>query len=236
MIENIRKYTGLIIVLFVLVIIGFFFLDTSSIRASQGGAPVIKINGRDYSDKEYRKLGISGYELTQGLAQAGDFQLYSFLFSLAGNANSQDQGIENFFTSRILLRSAKEEFGIYPGEAEIDTFIRQIRAFTGPDGEFSQEQYRNFIERGIGRLGLTEGDIRVLASDILTQRKLSEILGSGLRINREVIARQTEIQNQRISLHVASIDLAPIEAEINPTEEEVKEYWETVKEAFKTAE
>jgi predicted DNA-binding protein (UPF0251 family) len=236
MIENIRKYTGLIIVLFVLVIIGFFFMDTSSIRASQGGASVLKIEGREYSDKEYRNLGISGYELTQGLAQAGDFQLYSFLFTLSGNATSQDQAIENFFINRILLRSAKEEFGIYPGEEEIDSFIRQLRVFTGPDGAFSQEQYRNFIERGIGRLGLTEGDIRVLASDIITQRKLTEILGSGLSIDHDVIEKQAEIRNQRIDLNLARIDLAPIEEKIDTTEEEIKEYWETVQDAFKTRE
>jgi len=236
MIENIRKYTGLIIVLFVLVIIGFFFMDTSSIRASQGGAAVLKIAGREYSDKEYRNLGLSSYELTQGLAQAGDFQLYTFIFTLSGNATSEAQGMENFFVNRILLRSAKEEFGIYPGEEEIDTFIRQLRIFTGPDGGFSQEQYRNFIERGLGRLGMTEGDIRALASDILTQRKLTEILGSGLQVDPDVISKQVEIESQRIDLNLVRIDLAPIEEKIDPSEEEIKEYWETVQDAFKTSE
>ena len=236
MIENLRKYTGLIIVLFVLVLIGFLFMDTSSMRTSQGGAPYVKISGRTYTDKEFVNLGDSAYQLTQSLAQGGDFQLYSFLFTLAGNARDQSEATLNFFTNRILLRSAKEEFGLYPGEEEIDSFIRQLRAFTGPDGAFSQEKYRNFIEKGIGRLGLTEADVRELASDVIAQRKLAEILGSGLTTNRELVAKRIALDSQRISINVTRIDIDPIEEKIDPSEEEIKTYWETVRDAFRTPE
>lgn len=237
MIENLRKYTGLIIVLFVLVLIGFLFMDTSTMRASQGGAPYIKISGRTYSDTEFTHLGPSSYQVTQSLAQAGDFQLLSFLFTLGGNAGmGSDEATENFFTNRILLRSAKDEFGIYPGDEEIDSFIRQLRAFTGPDGAFSQEQYRNFIEKGIGRMGLTESDIRELASDVLAQRKLSEILGSGLSSNADIVAKRIALDSQRISADIARIDIDPIEEKIDPAEEEIRAYWDTVQDAFRTPE
>lgn len=236
MIESLRKYTGLIIVLFVLVIIGFVFMDTSSMRSAGGGAPYLKVAGRNYTDQEYRKLGEAGHELTQSLMQTGDFSLYPFFLTLRGDAQSPQQAEENFFTNRILLRAAKEEFGVYPGAEEIDSLIRQLRAFTGPDGAFSQEQYRNFIEKGMGRLGLTEGDLRELASDILTQRKLAEILGSGLSTSPEVLAKTTALDNQRVSVNVARIDIDPIEAKIEPSDEEIKIYWETVQDAFKTPE
>lgn len=237
MIENLRKYTGLIIVLFVLVLIGFLFMDTSTMRTSQGGgAPYIKIAGRTYTDKEYTHLGESAYQLTQSLAQGGDFQLYTFLFTLAGDARTQDEATENFFSNRILLRSAKEEFGIFPGDSEIDSFIRKLRAFAGQDGAFSQEQYRNFIEKGIGRLGLTEGDVRELASDVIAQRKLSEILGAGLTGNREIVAKRHALNSQRISVNVARIDLDPIEEKLDPSEDEIKTYWETAQDAFRTPE
>ena len=236
MIENLRRYTGLIIVLFVLVIIGFVFMDTSTMRSAGGGTAYIKVAGRTYTDQEYRKLGEASYELTQSLMQSGDFSLYPFLLTLAGDAQSPQQAEENFFTNRILLRTAKEEFGVYPGDEEIDASIRKLRAFTGPDGAFSQEQYRNFIEKGMGRLGLTEGDLRELASDILTQQKLAEILGSGLSTSRDVVAKTTALDNQRVSVNVARIDIDPIEAKIEPSDQEIKLYWETVQDAFKTSE
>ncbi len=236
MIEHLRKYTGLIIVLFVLVIIGFVFMDTSTMRASRGGAPYIKVDGRNYTDREFTNLGASAYELTQSLAQAGDFQLYTFLFTLAGDARSQDQAQENFFANRIILRKAQDEFGIYPGDEEIDSFIRQLRAFTGPDGAFSKEAYRNFIEKGIGRLGLTESDVRALASDVIAQKKLTDILGSGLTTPASVITKRNALDGQRIRTNVARIDIDPIEEKIEVTEEEIKTYWETVRDAFKTPE
>ena len=238
MIENLRKYTGLIIVLFVLVIISFFLMDYGNMnRGSNSGMPYIKVAGRTYNDKEFNNLGSSAYQLTQSLAQSGDMQLFSFLFGISGNAEfGSTKSMENFFAGRMLLRSAKEEFGIYPGEEEIDSFIRKLRAFTGPDGEFSQEQYRNFIEKGIGRLGLTEGDIRDLASDVIAQTKLAEILGAGLSTDRNAVAKNSALGGQRIAVEVARIDLDPIKAKIDPSEEEIKTYWETTKDAFKTSE
>lgn len=236
MIENLRKYTGLIIVLFVLVLIGFLFMDTSAMRSGGGGKPYIKVEGRSYTDKEFSNLGASAYQLTQSLAQSGDFPLYSFLFGMSGDAQSQDKAMENFFAGRMLLRSAKEQFGIYPGEEEIDSFIRKLRAFTGPNGEFSQEAYRNFIEKGIGRLGLMEGDIRALASDVIAQAKLAEILGAGLAANRDAVTKNSALAGQRIGVDIARLDIDPIEEKIDPTEEEIKTYWETVQDAFKTPE
>lgn len=238
MIENLRKYTGLIIVLFVLVLFGFIFIDRNAMRSAGAGdgVPYIKVSGRTYTDKEWSHLGSSAYELTQSLMQSGDFQLYTFLIGLAGDARTKEEANDNFFANRMLLRSAKAEFGIYPGEPEIDTFIRQLKAFAGPDGAFSQEKYSNFIEKGIGRLGLAEGDIRELASDVIAERKLTEIIGSGLTSNRELVAKKIALDTQRIRLNVARIDIAPITEKIDPSEEEIKTYWETVQDAFRTPE
>ncbi len=236
MIENLSKYKTLIVVLIVLVICGFFLMDANTMQKSRGGVPVLKIAKRTYTDGDMQKLGSSGYELTQMLIQSGDFQVYRFLTMLTGNPYTQEEANENFFTNRILLRSAQEEFGIYPSDDEIDSFIRQCRAFTSPDGAFSQEQYRNFIERGLGRLGLIEADIRELASDILIHSKLMEILGAGLTTDRDVIAKQVALDGQRINVKLAHIDITPIKAKISPTEEAIKTYWETVQDAFKTDE
>lgn len=234
MIENLRKYTVLIIVLFVLVIVGFILMDTNNMQKSRGGIPVLKIATRTYTDGDLLKLGSAGHELSMALFQAGDFEVYGFLAMLA--SGDRKNVAETFFINRMLLRSAQEEFGIYPSDEEIDTTIRNFRAFTSPDGAFSQEQYRLFIERGLGRLGLVEADIRELASDMIVYRKLSEILGAGLTTDRDIVAKQVAIDGQRINAKLVKIDIAPIKEKIAPTEEEIKTYWETVQDAFKTDE
>lgn len=234
MIENIRKYTGLIIVVFVILFISFFFLDTSSMRNMGGGQGILKIAGRTYNDREFRTLGTASFDLTSSLARSGDFDLYQFLMGLSTGATSQDDAAEKFFVGRMILRTAKEEFGVHPGDEEISSYLRTLRVFADKDGKFSPEAYQNFIEKGMGRLGLTEKDLRELASDVLASKKINAIVGSGLSVDREAIAKNLALENQQITGSIAKIDLAPFEEKIQPTEDEIKAYWETISDSFTT--
>ena len=130
---------------------------------------MLKIAGRTYDDREFHRLGTGSFELLSTLARSGDFDLYQFLMGLAAGATSEKDAPEKFFVGRMILRQAKEEFGIYPGDDEVSNYIRSLRAFAGPEGKFNDETYRHFVEKGIGRLGMTEGDLRDLASDVLAR-------------------------------------------------------------------
>jgi peptidyl-prolyl cis-trans isomerase D len=233
MIENIRKYTGLTMVILVILFVSFLFLDSSSVQ-NMGGQAVMKIGNRTYSDKEFRSLGSEAYELTSGLARSGDFGLYQFLMGTAIGATNQEEAPEKFFVGRMILRQAKEEFGVYPGDDEISEYIKSLRAFAGPDGKFDPEVYRNYIEKGIGRLGMTENDIRELASDVLASKKINAIVGSGLIVDRDAVAKNLALENQQITGEIARLELAPFEEKIEPTEEEIKTYWEVIQDAFTT--
>ena len=235
MIENIRKYKGLIVLGIVLVILALVIgIKDDLFRGGASGQPILKIAGRTYSDKEYNKLGSGTFDLASNLARSGDFGLYQFIMGLSAGATSQDDAPEKFFIGRMLLRQAKAEFGVYPGEEEISNYIREMRAFASEDGKFSEENYRNFIEKGIGRLGMTEGDLRDLASDVLASKKINAIIGSGLGANRDIVAQNLALDNQQIEGNIATLSIDPFEAKIEPTEEEIKTYWETIQDSFTT--
>jgi hypothetical protein len=235
MIENIRKYTGLIIFFMALVVFSLVIgIKDDLFRGGVGGRAVLKIAGRVYNDKEFHHLGSGAYEMAGGLASAGDFGIYQFIVPLVRDAGSQEEAAEQFFVGRMILRQAKEEFGIHPDEQEISAFIRTMRAFAGPDGKFSEETYRNFIERGIGRLGMTEADLRELASDMLASRKINTIVGAGLGTSRDAVAAELALDNQRVSGALATLAIDPFEAKIQPTDEEIKTYWEGLQDSFMT--
>lgn len=235
MIENIRKYTVLIIFFLVLVVIALVIgIKDDMFRSGAGGQSVLKIAGRTYSDKEFNLLGSGAFELASSLARTGDFGLYQFIMGLSSGATGEDDAAEKFFIGRMILRQAKEEFGVHPGEEEISEYIRALRAFAGPDGKFNEETYRNFIEKGIGRLGMTENDLRELASDALAARKINAIVGAGLGVNRDVVALDLALDNQRVNGSLARLDLDPFEEKIQPTDDEIKAYWETLQDAFTT--
>lgn len=234
MIENLRKYTGLTIVIFVILFISFFFLDTNSMQNVGSGQAMLKIAGRTYSDKEFKTLGQSSMELASGLARSGDFSIYQFLMGLSTGATGQDDAAEKFFIGRMILREAKTEFGVFPGDEEISNYLRSLRAFSGPDSKFNAETYQNFVSKYLGRLGMTEKDLRELASDVLASQKISAIVGTGLSMDRDAIAKNLALENQQITGDVARLSIAPFEEKIQPTDEEIKTYWETISDSFTT--
>ncbi|MFZ9940593.1 MAG: SurA N-terminal domain-containing protein [Luteolibacter sp.] len=237
MIENIRKYQGLILFFIAIVIISLVVgIKDDLFRGGAGGQAVYRINGRTYSDKEFQKLGAGAFELAGGLARAGDFSLYQFLIELSQGATSQDDATEKFFVGRMILREAKNELGVHPGETEITEYIRNLAAFSDKDKAFNQETYNNFIQKVIGRLGMTENDLRELASDAIAASRINRIIGSGLATNRDAVATKNALEKQQISGSLAWIDIAPLEAGIKPTEEEIKSYWEPIQDAFMTNE
>lgn len=235
MIENIRKYQGLVLFFIAIVIISLVVgIKDDLFRGGAGGQAVYRINGRTYNDKEFQHLGTGAFELVGGLARAGDFSLYQFLMGLAQDATSQDDAAEQFFVGRMILREAKNELGVHPGDAEIADYIRKLKAFSDKDGSFNQQTYNNFIEKGIGRLGMTENDLRELVSDAIASERINKIIGGGLTMNKDAVKSAQALDNQQISGSIARLDLAPFEAGIKPTEEEIKSYWENIQDAFMT--
>lgn len=229
MIENLRKNLGPIAIGVVLsfVLLGFVLQDRSSRMSMSGPKTAIKVDGRSYDGQEFHKLGSASLELAMGLG------MYDFL-SVVGGFGGQDRDSDEFFVNRVTLSEAKEQFGIHPGEAEIDTYIKEIRAFAGQDGKFDADRYREIVEKHIGRMGLGEKDLRELAADALACRKLGEILGTGLSVDRDFLARSFALGSQQITGELARLDAKPFEEKIQPTDEEVKAYWETLQDSFKT--
>lgn len=235
MIENIRKYKGLIILGLALVIFALVIgIKDDLFRSGGGGRNIMKIAGRTYNDKEFNHLGSGALELVSGLAGAGDFGLYQFLMALSTGATGRDDAAEKFFTGRIIVRNAADEFGIHPGDEEVSAHIRTMRAFADKDGKFSEETYRNFVEKGIGRLGMTEGDLRELVTDLLSYNKLNSIIASGMLDNRDAVAISQSLENQQISGEIGRLDIDGFEEKIQPTEDEVKAYWENIQDSFTT--
>jgi len=86
----------------------------------------------------------------------------------------------------------------------------------------------------MGRMGLTENDLRTLAADVLIFQSVKRIVGSGLDSDRAAIAAEKALENQQITAEQARMDLAPFQEKVQPTDEEVKAYWETIQDSFVT--
>ena len=236
MIEKIHRYKGLLVFGLVLVAAAFVFGDFSRGRrnSSGGGTSILRVAGRSYSDKDLNRLGTGPVKLAQMLFGSGDYAPYGFVMELAKGFKSDNDLPEKFFTGRLLLRDAKEKFGIYPGAEEVSTFIRSMKAFAGTNKTFDEKKYRAFIERGMGQLALTENDLLDFADDLLAAKKLKTLLSAGLGSDRDAAAKSLALSKQQITADLACLPLGPFEDKIQPTEEEIKSYWEPIKDGFQT--
>ncbi|MFC7337048.1 SurA N-terminal domain-containing protein [Haloferula chungangensis] len=248
MIENIRKYTGLIIVVIVVLVLGFIFMDTSGLfqQRAGGGADYIQIDGRNYSQGDFNRIGRNPLNLAQSLRSFDEngIQIMQFASTLMSGAQTEETAAQNFFACRMILKEAFDEFGVHPSQQEIEKFIMglstfQVRPAPGAPpgsttGEFDQAAYNEFIDSFIGRLGLKESDLQALVRDVIATTKLREIIGDGLTVSRDLAETSTIVNTQQIEASVASIEIAPFRESIKPSDEELRTFWEEVKDGYMT--
>jgi peptidyl-prolyl cis-trans isomerase D len=231
MIENIRKYTGLMIVVLVLLFVGLTFFGDRATTAGRTINALIKIDGRGYSDREFQKLGHASREIAKGL---GMYEYLSTVGALSYNQKEEQESEEKFFINRMIIRRIAEEYGIFPSEEDTSKYIREMRAFQGQDGKFNEDGYRNFISFHIGRLGASEEDVRELARDAIATHKLMEVVGSGLPSDRSFVSINQAVTQQQVSAEIAHLSLDTFEAKQQASDEDVKKYWEGVQDGFTT--
>lgn len=227
MIEKFRKYTGLMFVALVMVVLGliFFIQDTGLLSGRGRGAAILKIHGRTYSYDDFSMLGDRSLQL------AGDLRMTLMLGQLAGNPWEPDP--EEFFINRMLLRHAQDTFGIHPSDEQIFAYLQERSVFVN-QGEFNQQAYTQYVNRQLGRYGMNETHVHDLVRDYLAYEKLFELIGGGLLANSDFNRRSYANQNQKISLRVIEFPLSDYEEKIDPSDEEISTFWEENKEAYTT--
>jgi hypothetical protein len=248
MIEKLHRYRTLLVLGLILVAAAFVFGDFYGGRqqSATGLRSVLGVAGKTYNSRDFQKLADGPVSLGQMMLKMGDFSVYQFVFELAKGGSASGDMREQFFVGRVILRNARDEFGIHPNHDEVSEHIRTMRAFAEkPDdprqnpmmaagGPFVEKEYREFIDKTIGRLGMTENDFHDLVADMLALSKLKAILGSGITADRDAVVAANALTRQRITAELARLDLAPFEDKLQPAEEEIKAYWEPIKDGFKT--
>ncbi|MBK1827599.1 SurA N-terminal domain-containing protein [Haloferula rosea] len=245
MIENIRKYTGLIIVVIVLLLLGFLFMDTSGFfRQSAAGATYATVDGRNYSQSEFINIGSSPMQMTGSIRSfdPNGLEIMRFSRTLMGNAESEENAALNFFAGRLIIQKAAKDFGIHTSAADIREFIEGLQMFQsqppvgsapGTQGDFDQVRYNQFI-KNLGAYGMVERDFQSLVSDVIVAAKLREILGGGLTGSTDLAKAMAVVTSQQITAEIAVISADAIREKIKPTDEELMAYWETLKDAYQT--
>ncbi len=255
MIENMRKYTGLMAIVFVLLGAGFLFTMGPSSGGGGGGSgpTALEVYGNSYDQMAYQRMGATTLQLAneaglhsyinflmapdaQALQQAVQLGRYGMNYYSISQRNLSNQDITRFVANRIILQKAMLDMGIYANEEEVTEALKSSPSFSTRDGQFDQAAYTLFVEKRLGRLGMTEKDLRAIILESLCLNKLVSIVGGGLIPSRRATEDQLEARNQTITLAKVVFNRDDFVEKEKPTEEEIKAYWEAHQDAYTTDE
>ncbi|MFT5632304.1 MAG: hypothetical protein ACI9SQ_000008 [Rubritalea sp.] len=237
MIENMRKYTGLMVVVLVLLAAGLI-LTMGNFNANSGGrAKVTEVYGEGIDQIQYRKMGFNSLNVIKELSRKSMFynDLASYALELILNSDSRrttafgfsrinfrPEDVQNFVTRRIVIAKTAAEYGIYPSTAQAKKHIKEQIFAQG--GNFNAESYQNFMKE-IGSSGLQEEDFVNLVAESLVYDRLKNLVSSGLQTPNRLTDRSIKFQQQTLDLTTVAIDIDRYKKELKPTEEEIEGYW-----------
>lgn len=257
MIENMRKYTGLMAIVFVLLGAGFLF-TMNDIGGSSGGGggsgpTMLEVHDQSYDQQAYQRMGEATLQVAseaslhsyinflmapdaaqlQQSIQLGRYG-YNYYTMLRGNLSSKD--LNRFIANRVILQKAMLDMGLFADDDEITETLKSSPAFSNASGKFDQVAYSTFVEKRLGRYGMTEKDLRSIIRESLCLNKLVTVVGGGLTPSRAATQDIVEAQNQTVTLTKVVFNRDDFVEKENPTEEEIKSYWESHQDAYKTDE
>lgn len=248
MIENIRKYTGVMIVVLVLLFVGLVFLENSASSALSGKSPMT-IDGTGISVNEYRRLGANPLRIPESIGFApitekGQEIAKRYVGDAAPTNRAQllqvmnySLGADpaNFLANRYAVQKAGLKYGATPGKAEIEDFIRNV-LFSTPDGNFDQQGYNNFLTDKLGTLGLDSKGFNDYLRDLLTAQNLSKIVGGALAPDPATARFLTLAEGQAISGQKIELSRANYLPEAEPTDEELRAFYDENQDRYNSTE
>ncbi|MGC6564829.1 MAG: hypothetical protein ACON38_04365 [Akkermansiaceae bacterium] len=253
MIENIRKYTGLMIVVLVLLFIGLVFLG-DNVGNTFSGKPVMEVDGRGVSQKEFQRNAVDVQRIARELPMNGPLPRETRILAshylgedviespyLTSQSIIQQMGLfldptpTRLLANRIAVQKAGIEYGVTPSDEQVESFVENV-IFADSEGNFDQDASREFFEEKAGKLGIGTRGFNEYIRDLLTAQNLFKLIGGGLAPEMETVRALYDSSQQKISAKQVSLSSAKFEAEVAPTEDEIKAYYEENKESYNSDE
>lgn len=222
MISWIQKYfqhhfRSIFTVLLIVTIISFVW----GINASGG----LSGSGRQFAERHYFDYNLSLPEDQRRLF--GDAQVSAQLqFGFAGFEPEQIQQFA--FQRGAALHLANTWHIPAATDAEITEAIKNLRTFTGQDGQFDAKAYGTFRDnlKTSPRGGLTEADVKRVVSDDVRVDKVNKLLAGPGYVLPSDIKNQLARGETSWTLGVATADYTAFKTDVKPTDADLTKFFE----------
>ncbi len=230
-----RKYTGLMAVVIVLLAAGLILTMGLGDPNTGGRGSVAEVYGEDIDAVKYREMGISTLKvMEQSSDPSNPYSKYTnplvrYANQLGGDnyffgGSLAPSELKRFVVNRLIIQNESAELGIYPSREKAIEFI-QTQLFADRDGNFDGQRYNDFLE-AIGSNGYQQETFINLVGEYLVNGKLQQVVAGGVEATSFVADQTVLFENQTITASVVEIDLDTYRKEVAPTEEEIKKFWD----------
>jgi peptidyl-prolyl cis-trans isomerase D len=188
-----------------------------------GAAPGIGQGDRQAQARTYFDLNLSSAEGQARLTN--DAQLSIML--QAGFQNFTSAQLQEFALERYAALYLANQLNLpHPLEENYKAFIKEVRAFMGPTGEFDASAYATFRDNLKLMDQFTEADVDRVLRDDYRVRQVQELLGGPGYVSDSEVEFQLDRTDTVWSADVAQLDYSTYAPTIEPTDDQLQTYFD----------
>ena len=233
MIHIFRKYQQtLLIAITILVIITFIWFWNGSMAGRTGlggGEKVASIYGRTIYDTDIQR-DVNRFRIAALLG------LDTYVESMEGNAENQQQGLENFVWNAYIFDHEADALQVFPTDAEVqDEELNRVPGLQ-TDGRFDPAKLSDFVQTRLPSLGFTDTVIDELVRDQVRVKKVMALMGSTVTLSQAELQNRFIEGNEKMDVSVVRLNASDIEKSIAVSDDDSKKAYDAHKEQYRSDE
>jgi peptidyl-prolyl cis-trans isomerase D len=227
-----HKYQQPILIAITLMVIATFILFWNGSMASRGvlggGDKWGSIYGQTISQTDIQR-DVRKFQIAAGLG------LSELLQSLAGNAENQQQAIENFVLNSYVFDHEADALQVFPTDSEVQEELARVPGFQ-TDGQFDPAKLTDFVQSRLPSLGFTDSVIDELVRDQVRVRKVTSLIGSTVALSPAELQNRFMEENEKMDLSVVRLSTSDLEKSINVSDDAARKAYDAHKEIYRSDE
>jgi peptidyl-prolyl cis-trans isomerase D len=233
MIHIFRKYQqSLLIAMTILIIITFIWFWNGPAGRSGGLGGAVKkasIYGRTLYDTDIQRTE-NKFEVAEALG------LSTLVQSLAGNAENQQEAVNNFIVNYYVFDHEADALQVFPTDAEVqDEELNRVPGLQ-TDGKFDPAKLAELVQARLPSLGFTDAVIDELVRDQVRVKKVTALIGATVALSPAELQNHFTEGNEKMDVSIIRLNSSDIEKSIVVSDDEAKKAYDGHKDQYKSDE
>jgi hypothetical protein len=227
-----HRYQQPILIFITLVVIAGFVLFWNGSMMTHGvlggSEKVASIYGQSIAQTDIQR-DVHKFQIAAGLG------LNELVQSLAGNAENEQQALENYVWNSYVFDHEADALEVYATDAEVQDELARVPGFQ-TNGQFDPVKLTSFVQERLPSLGFSDAIVDELVRNQVRVRKVTDLLGSTVAVTPAELENRYVEENEKMDLAVVRLNTSDLEKGIKVTDDEAKKAYNAHKETYKSDE